>query len=74
MSEMSHKKLLAVLESLDIPSFRQFAMGIGEDSTNLYRKINRGTLYAKTIKKIIDYLGLTPEEVMDIFFTDIDTD
>lgn len=70
MSEMSHKKLLAVLESLDISSFRQFSRGIDEDSTNLYRKINRGTINAKTIKKIIDYLGLTPEEVMDIFFTD----
>ena len=70
MSEMSHKKLLAVLESLDIPSFRQFSRGIEEDSTNLYRKINRDTINVKTIKKIIDYLGLTPEEVMDIFFTD----
>ena len=67
---MNREKLNSVLDELNL-SFRAFSRGIGiENTTNLYKKFRRGTLYERDIKKIIDYLGLTAEEVMEIFFED----
>lgn len=65
---MSYEKLKGIASLKKGESLPMLAEAIGVNYSTLYRQIKSGKLTIRTVKLIVEHLGMNNEETREVFF------